>query len=774
MPALVEDLLPREMRTRLGTVRRRLRTVDVALACERGVLAFIAAIVISFVLDTTLEPKLSIRWPFTFFLLGSALIAGLGFLALAMRRRLTDDSVAVLVEQVYPELEDGLVSSVQLARDLATGGHGHTSPALIRSVIQRTQNKARGLDFGRVVDSGPLLPATILTLAATAGLGVFSVQPTTRPLAEAWFKRCILGIKDARYPKAIELKVTVPGEREAEPPDPPTTAIARGDDVPVEIDVLKGRNKVDRIFVRTWPLQKDEATGKYRLKGRAEQTSLEQSGPNASSKYRKIYQNVTEPFEFEVVAGNVHEGPHRVVVVDRPRIEEARFWVTYPDYIGTKDNTPENKPETQPDLKVAVGSQIRYEVVSNKPLAQAKLAFETEDPNAPKPAPGQPAPEAPKTYGEAPKIGGAGKQDRRVLSGAFMVTKSVRFHFELVSLENYTDGPKPVVFSVSAVPDKPPEVRIIVPGRPKQVTPRAQVLFEIDLKDDYQLVKAELRYRIDVNGASPPAGQENKFDKADALPLAPNTTRAALCKFRFDLSELGLHPGDRVTYKVVAWDNNTLVDEDKRMGESAPNVLQVLAPEELARLLQDRLQRVKEDLIVTARAEKQAREDTDAFAGTLLGKTKLDDEDKKKLGLADYEQRKVTSRLVTAAQELERIVEERELNRLDDGHELDHEREIRDGVKTLAEKDSPVVSQNFDDARKAPALDERTKAVMGQIPGLQKKIEDALIEIINKIDERADFDEMIRAVRDLFGEHDRVLSRTKEELKKNEKDDRNR
>jgi hypothetical protein len=752
MPVL-ENRIPREMSARLASVRHRIRAVELALGLERALLALVAAVVISFVLDTALEPDVGVRRPFTIFLLASALLGGAGFVALAFKRRLTDDSVAVLIEQVYPELEDGLVSSVQLARDLERGGLGYTSPALIRSVIARTAQKASGLDFGRVVDPSPLLPATFLTLAAIGGVAVFSLQPTTRPLAEAWFQRCIRGL-DVSYPKAVALSVTVPGEHDG------VTPVARGDDVPVEIAITKGARRVDRLLVRTWPLQKSES-GHYSLHGRAEETRLQQVGPESDAKYRKIYQNVTEAFEFEVYAGNnVRSGRHRVVVVDRPRVEEARFWLTYPDYVGMAP-TPAEKPETQPDLRVPVGTQVRYEVVANKPLAQAKLVFETDDPAARPAAAGQPAPEPIKTYGDPPAIGGRDKLEKRVLTGQFQVMKTVRFRYELRSLDDYSEGPKPVVFSVAAVVDKPPEVRILVPGRPKQVTPRAIVPLEIDFKEDYGLVKAELRLKLDSAGAA-----TGKDERAEALAFPPDTTRAALVKYRLSLSSYRLHPGDKVTYRAVAWDNNVLVEEDKRMGESASYPLQVMAPEDIARLLQDRLQRVKEDLIATAKVQKQARDDTDALVRPLIAKTKLEEDDKKRLLLSDYEQRKVTSRLVSAAQELDRLVEERELNQLDDNPELERERGIRDAGKELAEKTSPLVSREFDDARGAPELDERTKARLGQIPDLQEKLENGILALAKLIDDRADFTEVIRQVRDLLGSQDRAVNATESELKK--------
>ncbi|MEZ0226984.1 MAG: DUF4175 family protein [Planctomycetota bacterium] len=756
---VVESRLPREMASRLASVRHRIRAVELALAGERAVLALIAAVVISFVLDTALEPDLGVRRPFTIFLLASALLAGGGFFALAFKRRLTDDTVAVLIEQVYPELEDGLVSSVQLSRDLERGGLGHTSPALIRSVIARTSTKARNLDFGRVVDPSPLLPATFLTLAALFGVAVFSFQQTTGPLARAWFERCVLG-REVMYPKAIDLKITVPNEVDG------VTAVARGDDIPVEIAVLRGRSKVEKLIVRTWALKKDESGNRYQVRGKPEETRLQQVGPETESKYRKIYQNVTEAFEFEVYAGNnIRSGRHRVVVVDRPRVEEARFWLTYPEYVGIPP-TPAERPETQPDLRVPMGTEIRYEVIGNKALATAHLLFEAAEPAAAKPSSNQPSPpEVKPVQGPEPVIGGREKLDRRVLTGKFPVTKTTKFRFDLTSLDGYSEGPKPVVFSVTAVVDKPPEVRIPVPGRPKQVTPRAIVPLEVEIKEDYGIVKAELRLKVEP-AANAAAGAE-KQDKTELLQLPAEATKTASIKHRLDLSiEYALHPGDRVTYKAVAWDNDVLLPEDKRMGESTAFQLQVVAPEDLARVLQDRLQRVKEDLIVTGKLQKDAREHTDKLVQSLAAKTKLDENDRKDLLHSDYDQRKVTSRLVAIALEMDRLVEERELNRLGDETALEREKDIRDGTKELAEKLSPLVSQEFELVRAAPELEPKVKARLALVPDAQEKVEKAIVKLAELIDKFADFSDVIRDVRELLGIHDRAIQQTEDAIKK--------
>lgn len=784
MPEITaQPTLPREIATRLGSARTRLRAVAFSLASARALLALVVAIIISFALDKGLEPEISLIRPFTIFLAVSALAAGGAAYAYAFRRRLTDDTVAVLVERAFPELEDGLVSSVQLARDLDRGGLGHTSPALIRSTIARTAQKARHLDFDRVVDASPLLPATFLLLASLGAVGLFVLEPATQPLAATWWKRCVLGM-DVQYPKSVELQVTVPGEKDLE------TAVARGDDVTAEVAITRGAGRVRQLVVRTFGLKRTESGRLVEVGGRPEETRIAVAGEK-DGKYRKIYQNVTEPFYFVVDAGDhVVSQRHKVVVVDRPRVEEAKFWLTFPEYTGIAA-TQREKPETQADLRVPVGTQVEYQITCNKALADAELVLEYEAAKASAPKPGEkpaaektapekpgaekderPAPgvaDAAAPRGPKPTIGGGAteKLARRVLTGKFPVDRSMRFRFALQSAEGYDDGKKPVVFTVTAIVTRPPEVKLIVPGRPKQVTPRAIVPLEAEVKHEYGVASAELRWKVDsVEKPAPVPGVPAAPQVEDKLPFPglEVDTRSQLLKYRFDLAELGLHAGDKVLYRVCAFDRD--LDESKRMGESPTFLLQVVAPEDLSRLLMDRLQRVKDELLVTEKLQHQAKEDAEKMLQALVGKTKLDEEDKKRLLLADFEQRKVTSRLVTIATDLGTIVEERELNRLGDEQELGREKEILSLEKALAEGASPAVSRELDDARRAPELDERTKARLAQVPDLEGKLEKEIHDIATLIDKWANFADIIRDVRDILSEQERVTNGTEETLKK--------
>ena len=255
-------------------------------------------------------------------------------------------------------------------------------------------------------------------------------------------------------------------------------------------------------------------------------------------------------------------------------------------------------------------------------------------------------------------------------------------------------------------------------------------------------------------------------DEKIPLPGLEEGTKLQVLKYRFDLDGLALHPGDRVTYRAAGSDRD--IDVSKRWGESPPFLLQVVAPEDLARLLMDRLQRVKDELLLTAKLQHQAHDDADNMVQGLVAKLRLDEEDKKRLLLADYEQRKVTSRLGTIATELASLVEERELNRLGDERELERGKELRDNGRELADGLSPRVSRELDDARRAPDLDERTKARLAQVPDLEEKLELAITDLAKRIDKWADFAEIIRDVRDILSDQERVTNGTEDTLKQNQ------
>lgn len=830
-----QTLLPASIQGRLSGARLRLRTVDYALGVARAILAAALALVVLFALDTMLEPPLFVIRAFALFVGVVAAAAATVFLARPARRRLSDDDVALLVESEYPELNDSLVSSVQLARDFE-GADVHVSRDLIRSTIERTERDVERLEFGRVVRTGPLVPLWVLILAFLAGGGLMATNDPTSQYVDIFQRRVFLGQEGLSYPKLVALQVGrrtidglafAPGEgvivasvaphsaaeeagfavgdavvaldgepvadlgrlgallqryqleddvdvavkRGAEQVElagvvgtDVVDAVAKGDDLTIDVFVTKGADRVDSgLVVHTrYEGIEGEETRELLLVGEGH--------------FTKAYQNVTKPFEFYVEdpRSGVTTRAHRVEVVQRPRVERYEFVLDYPDYTGKS-----TERVTQPDLQVATGTEITYLVVSNKTLDRARLVFELE--KVTESASGrrrrttveEPGPEplyldrlsasALEPGGEwealAPVVEERELTDEafagRVLVGRFGVDRDLRFRYELLSEEGYATGKKPVVFAVRAVVDRRPQVGIPVPGRRKQVTPQAKVPLRIEAEDDYGIKDLVLRLRPEAPGEASPQA----IEEVELTGFEIGATEVEL-EHTIDVADQRLQPGERLHYFAVAFDHNE--DESRNFKESRPYELLVVRPEDLERILQDRLSALKEQLEAAARDQEEAKEQAEGFVAELGPKDIFTDDDKRRLQRIGYEQRRVTNRLVEIRQELVDIRTERELNRLDDQSAMMLLEDLLAGVEDLAERASPHIQQELHDSRVAPRVDERTRTRLARVPDLQHDVIQALAALAARIDKWGDFTEVIQDWRDLGREQDTIIERTKE------------
>lgn len=753
--------LPGPIRQKLSSARTRLRTVDLALGTARAILVSSVALLALFMLDTTLEPPLGVLRAFALFVFLLTAAGASVFLTKPIRRPLSDDDVALLVEREHPDLRDSLVSTVQLSRQLDAPDL-YTSRALIQSTIDRTATKVEEVDFGRVVRTGPLVPLWVLIVAFMGLGGLLLRHPTVNEYVRTFYKRVVLGDINATYPKLVKLRIDLEGN---------DVAVAKGDDLTVDIRVVEGAHLVEKLIVKT---QFND--------GEIEERELRSSDRLV---YRKSYQNITDGFKFwvEDEPHDVVSAPFTVRVVQRPRVERYEFTLRYPDYTGKPVESV-----TQPDLQVPVGTEITYLILANKPIDEAALKFEYErartDRRARPQVEGEPAPteDGPKPAFLAdlpPSAFAAGgeweslaaslarqtvnpaEDGRRALVGRFRVSKDVRFHYWLLAREadgrGYDNGKKPVVFTVTALADQRPTVQIPTPGRRKQVTPTAKLPLVIDAKDDYGVASLELRMRADKQGV---AGTDWE---SMPLPIAPGTNpRLVKVSWTLDVADLRLQPGDMLNYLAVATDHN--IDEALRAAESRSFEVQVVRPEDLERILQDRLQALKERLEAAAREETELKTATSGFVSELGPKDVLTDDDKRRLQRLDQDQRRVTTRLDDVLDELVDIAQERELNRLEDESAKALVEELTTALRDLSKERSPMISRELEDARAVTRLDDGVRTRLARVPDLQQDLIDALTALAARIGKWGDFTEVIQELRDLQSGEDRIIEGTRKAI----------
>ena len=209
----------------------------------------------------------------------------------------------------------------------------------------------------------------------------------------------------------------------------------------------------------------------------------------------------------------------RVGVVLTPQLEKTFVRVAPPAYTGLK---PQEKIYEAKGVQALAGSEVRFRLVSNRPLRDGWLEV---------------------SAGEAPPQRVALKKSAdHEVSGAFVATDSGRLRWGIVDVDGLgSAGDHECALTVTH--DLPPEIRLTNPERDSFVSLDFKLSVQVEASDDYGL--REIRLQRGLNGvyAAP------KIFKYDAVMLDARVTE------EFNLAELGLQPGDVISLFAEAVDN---------------------------------------------------------------------------------------------------------------------------------------------------------------------------------------------------------------------------
>ncbi len=736
-----EAPLPRPIDRKLRGLRAHLRRIDAMLGLTRTAMALAAFAGSTFVLDRLLDLPVPFR----------AVLLALGVTAAAfvvwrhllrpLSVRRTDDEVALLVERAHPELNDELISAVQLSRALGRGGraaaeaaHVVQSEEMVQEVVAGAAAKTERIDFGRVADTRGVRRLVLLTLVVL-GLGGAFAWKRERD-ARSWFERAIL-LRDTPWPRTVELDVSVSAK-----------VVAKGDDVTVVAQVLRGapsRVAIHPVFEGT---------------GRGDEIAM----AHVRGEWTATVDNVNEPFRFYVEGGDYKSRWLEVQVRARPKLEEIRVWLVHPPYTGIAD-TPAGEPLRDGNLKVPGGTLVRYEARATEPLKVAEVGFS--------------APQAIGEDLEAPAIVAAGEAgadpalaaaagEARLVRGAFRVKDSTAWTVRLVSREGF-ESPVAAQYQIRAIPDKLPDVRIVKPGRNKDVARRAAVDLRVEVRDDYMPKAAALVYAVSGpkrgGGAGAPAPEETRVPLA-GLP-SPDGAKSVTLDRRFDLEPIGLEPGDRVTYWVEAVDNRapgadvTTVNAESR-GRSERYVLSVVGDDDLERQQQAALKRIRDDLVAISKEQARVKGQVEEVQAQAQSGAALDPKERRKLTYAELDQRKVAQRLEAARRALGDVKDEKAANKVGSEEDRRWVGELESSLDGLLKDQLARASKALGDLRTAEKPD---PAKLADVAKLEGEAVETIQDIVRSLDKWDEYNEVVRDFRDLLQAQERIKKDTQDRFK---------
>jgi hypothetical protein len=550
--------------------RLRLLVRLYSLAEGLAAVAFVAGLGfwLGLAIDWMFEPSPVVRGVMWGIVGMGALVAAWRYIGRRLFAPLPDDSLALLVERRYPQLREGLVTTVQAARSWSEWeGEASAEPvpgarlggslalpvtgASRELLVAASRNAAAampGISLRRIFDLRPLARKGVAAFGLLVAIAIFAIAQ--RGAFDFYLER--LRLSEQLWPRRVALTVVGFEERDASP----AVNVARDDDFPLSVlaSITGGHVAPEEVEIR-WRRPSDGGRGG----GPMLKIGDAEPGRDEAQQYSYTFK-VSSDLEFDVIGGDDRIRNLRLHAVERPAITRVWLEVEYSAYMRRE---PRSIPVSG-RAELPEGAKAVCRVEANKPLVAATVRDSTEQTDLPT-----------KVDAAEPTM------------FSFEIPTAANDRVFAISLRD-ADGVEnrdPFRLPLSVVPDQTPEASVQLRGIGTAITPQATIPLAGSVTDDYGLEETWFDYAID-EGAS------------NRLPLRTQPdgmTNLAMTE-SFDLAEsdpatkqplVGVKPGQKLSLSVKARDAYDLGAEP-HIGGSQRFVLDVVTASELRAILEKR------------------------------------------------------------------------------------------------------------------------------------------------------------------------------------------
>jgi hypothetical protein len=281
--------------------------------------------------------------------------------------------------------------------------------------------------------------------------------------------------------------------------EPAPSIVLRG--TPVMIKAKASGYIPDRLSLRLWPEN-------------GEVIRLDMDAEGIGSFSHKIPAAQTS-FQYQAFSSRANSPVYQARVVDPPDIGKMKLTLIPPGYTRLPKEIKE-----QGHIEALKGTVVNLEAWATKVVRQGKLILDHKN--------------------QLP----LNVEGDRLRGNLFVLnpgTYSLSIRDEL-GLENVN----PVQYRIHLIPDKYPVGEIISPTQDLEVSGSEILPLIYTAGDDYGLTAIRLIYQI--------AGKERSF----TLKSFKDNRSAGPERFKWDLTNLALTPGDHVAYRLEVWDNDSV------------------------------------------------------------------------------------------------------------------------------------------------------------------------------------------------------------------------
>jgi len=415
-------------------VRRRWR-IKLALRGAVGFLiaGILAIVAIAYALEALRFTPEAIFW----FRIATGLVlvaAAAWFFARPLSRRVSDEQVALYLEEHEPSLDSTILSAMA-----ASERPGDWSPELIRRLVENAIDRVHEIHEGQRIERDSMLRyAWISGGVSLAAIALFTFGP-------GYLRHTLTAIFDI--------------SRDVEAAAPYRIEVTPGD-----AKVPKGADQVINAKISGF-----DAADATILIRKASQQAFDRvpmvKGENGA--YEGMLFDLAEPLEYVVEAAGVRSPVFKLNVVELPYVKKLDLEYTYPAYTGLEPR----KIEDGGDVAVLKGTDVRVTITPTMASTGGRVVL-----------------------GDQESVPLSANADG-TLSAQFKAEHDGFYHVELDSAggERLPASPQ---YTVDLLSDLAPTVKLSKPGRDTDATPVQEFFVEAQADDDYAVKNLQLVYSV--------------------------------------------------------------------------------------------------------------------------------------------------------------------------------------------------------------------------------------------------------------------------------------
>ena len=437
------------------------------------------------------------------------------------------------------------------------------------------------------------------------------------------------------------------------------------------------------------------------------------------SKFHYLFSNLQQSTTFKLSANGFTSVPYEIKVNLRPVLLNFDAELTYPAYLHKKNETVTNAG----DLTLPAGTSVNWKFHTQNASALI-FTFDNNKKNI------------------EPTANDAFEHRERIFKNVF---------YKVTPLNNAVNRTDSAGYRINVIADEAPSIE--VQERPDSVSMKA-FYFNGKIQDDHGFSSLAFHYKINDKG------QARSFKKAVKADLA--ATQTGFFYF-WNLKELGIKPGDNVTYFFEVADNDGVAGP--KASRSPERTLKVPDAAALADQLNAGTQAVRQKMQSAVKLAGQIEKNAQKLNQSFLEKNNL-----------SFDEKKQVEELLQKRKDLDELVKDIQK---DNKRNLYNRQENQQQKDELTEKQQQI-EQLFNDL-----LDDKTKDMLQKLQELMqmdqkdatrdelskmhndnkslKKELDRMLELYKKLDFEQKLNQNINQLNQLSEEQQKLADKTQKE-----------